>query len=98
MNKSKKKNSRFERIFIILIVLALIVALGSQIIRLKNRDEDYQRQLANLEKEYEAETQRAQELIEKEEYMKTPQYIEDLAKSKLGLAYDNEIIFKESDE
>jgi cell division protein DivIC len=30
--------------------------------------------------------------------MQTTQFIEDTAKSKLGLAYDNEIIFKEVEE
>ena len=31
-------------------------------------------------------------------HMQSDQYIEDIAKSKLGLAYDNEIIFKEKDK
>ena len=30
--------------------------------------------------------------------LESDQYIEDIAKSKLGLAYDNEIIFKEKDK
>ena len=30
--------------------------------------------------------------------MKTSQYIEDVAKSKLGLTYKNEIIFKEKEK
>ena len=44
------------------------------------------------------ETERASELKEREAYMQTLQFVEDMAKSKLGLAYENEIIFKESDE
>jgi cell division protein DivIC len=33
-----------------------------------------------------------------ETYMNSSEYIEDVAKSKLGLAYENEIIFKEKEE
>ena len=39
--------------------------------------------------------ERHQELSELESYTRTQEYIEDVARSKLGLAYDNEIIFKE---
>ena len=35
------------------------------------------------------------EIDDLETYMKSSQYIEDVAKSKLGLTYKNEIIFKE---
>ena len=47
--------------------------------------------------QYEDETERAAELDELEEYMGSSEYIEDVAKSKLGLTYENEIIFKESE-
>ena len=38
------------------------------------------------------------EIESMQQYMQSDQYIEDIAKSKLGLAYDNEIIFKEKDK
>ena len=50
-----------------------------------------------LMQQYEDETERAAELDELEEYMGSSEYIEDVAKSKLGLTYENEIIFKESE-
>ena len=44
------------------------------------------------------ESERADEIESMQQYMQSDQYIEDIAKSKLGLAYDNEIIFKEKDK
>ena len=53
---------------------------------------------AELQQEKQDETQRSSELDDLEEYMKSSQYIEDVAKSKLGLTYKNEIIFKEKEK
>ena len=41
------------------------------------------------------ETARQEELQNYQSYTQSQEYVEDIAKSKLGLAYDNEIIFKE---
>ena len=43
----------------------------------------------------EEELLRQDELSDYEEYIGSRDYVEDTAKSKLGLVYDNEIIFKE---
>ena len=40
-------------------------------------------------------TQIIKELEAYETYTKSQQYVEDVAKSKLGLLYDNEVVFKE---
>lgn len=50
---------------------------------------------ASLEKKIEQEKYRLQQLLEYREYMKTDEYIEDIAGSDLGMVYDGEIIFKE---
>ena len=43
------------------------------------------------------EQDRTEELAEFEKYTKTKKYAEEMAKKKLGLVHDNEIIFKSSD-
>ncbi len=72
--------------------------MAVQICKLKQKDSDYQAKEAELQQEKQDETQRSSELDDLEEYMKSSQYIEDVAKSKLGLTYKNEIIFKEKRE
>ena len=72
--------------------------MAVQICKLKQKDSDYQAKEAELQQEKQDETQRSSELDDLEEYMKSSQYIEDVAKSKLGLTYKNEIIFKEKEK
>lgn len=80
---------------IVVIVLAFLVVMTVQIGRIKTKDAQYAAKEIELQKEYEEETQRSADIDELETYMKSSQYIEDVAKSKLGLTYKNEIIFKE---
>ena len=35
-----------------------------------------------------------EQIKEQKEYRKTDQYVEDVAREKFGLVYDNEIVFK----
>lgn len=81
---------------IIVIVLIFLVVMSIQIFRLKKKEDGIAKRQIELSEQLEYEQQRSKELEELEKYMQTQEYIEDVAKSKLGLAYDNEIIFKVS--
>jgi cell division protein DivIC len=48
----------------------------------------------DLNKQIEEEQERKQSLEDMSEYLNSDAYIEDMAREKLGLVYDNEIIFK----
>ena len=96
--KRRKKNRNAGAICIGLIVCAFLIVMAVQIVNLKQKDKAYAERQTELQEQYEKETERQTELDEYEAYTKSQKYIEDIAKSKLGLAYDNEIIFKESEE
>jgi cell division protein DivIC len=96
--KRKRKKRSAGTVSIGIIVLAFLAVMSVQIYELKQKDDAKAAELEALEQEYADETQRADEIDALEEYMQTTQFIEDTAKSKLGLAYDNEIIFKEVEE
>jgi cell division protein DivIC len=96
--KRKRKKRSAGTVSIGIIVLAFLAVMSVQIYELKQKDDAKAAELEALEQEYAEETQRADEIDALEEYMQTTQFIEDTAKSKLGLAYDNEIIFKEVEE
>lgn len=81
---------------IVVIVLIFLVVMSIQIFRLKKKEDGIVKRQIELSEQLEYEKQRSKELEELEKYMQTQEYIEDVAKSKLGLAYDNEIIFKVS--
>ncbi len=94
--RRKRRNTGAASVMVI--VIAFLAVMSVQIYKLKQKDAEYAKKEATVQQQYEAETERSAEIENLGKYMQTPQYIEDMAKSKLGLAYDNEIIFKESDE
>ena len=89
-------NNRAGKLCIGMIVIAFVAVMSVQIIRVYQKDQEYMQQEASLQKQLEEETARGEQLSSYETYTKSQQYVEDTAKSKLGLAYDNEIIFKEA--
>jgi cell division protein DivIC len=98
MSRQRNKRKRSAGTVSAGIFVALfLVVMAVQIYRVKQKDDAYTEQMEELQAQLDDETERATEIDELEEYMKSDEYIEDTAKSKLGLAYENEIIFKETD-
>ncbi len=94
-SKRKKRQSRTGKICISLMVLVLTLVLSVQIVRLYNKDQAYKAQQEELEAQLEEEEERAAELEEEEAYVGTDEYVEDVARSRLGMVYEDEILFKE---
>ena len=82
---------------IVFIVLVFVVVMSIQIFKLKEKDDMLSEREQNLEQQLAEEEQRAEELKELDLYTRSMEYIKDMA-NKLGIVYENEIIFKESDE
>lgn len=59
-----------------------------------DQEKEYEKQITQLKKEKKEADKRAEELKEYEEYVKTDEYIEEVAREKLGLVYKDEIIFE----
>lgn len=95
--KRRKDNNRAGKMCISMILVAFVVVMSVQIVKLYQKDQEYADKQAELEVQLNEETARQEELEDYEAYTKSQQYVEDVAKSKLGLAYDNEIIFKEEE-
>ena len=98
MMSRRRVKRRGGTLSVSIIVIAFLVVMIVQVVQLKQKEAAYAQQKAELEKQYTEESERSDEIQGLEQYMQSDQYIEDIAKSKLGLAYDNEIIFKEKDK
>ena len=72
-----------------------LVIMSVQIVKLYQKEQEYTAWEKALTESLEDETERQNQLDNYEEYTKSQEYIEDQAKSKLGLTHENEIIFKE---
>ena len=74
----------------ILIVVILVACAG-----LASRLRSNRERIAELEAAKVKEEQRQQDIEEYKEYTQTREYIEEIAREKLGLVYEGEVIFKE---
>lgn len=95
--KRRRKKQNPGTISIVIIVLAFLVVMSIQIFRLKEKDDILSERENMLEQQLADEMERAEELEELDLYTKSMEYIKEMA-NKLGLVFENEIIFKESDE
>lgn len=95
MGKRRKKNNQAGVGSIFCIAAFLLIVISIQIARLYQKDQLYAAREAELNVLYEEETERESKLSDYEEYIDSQEYVEDTARSKLGLIYDDEIIFRE---
>lgn len=91
----RQTESNSGKVIILLIVTTLVVVMSIQIANLYEKSRDYQEKQTELVRALDEATEARERLEEYEEYTKTVDYIEDMAKSKLGLVHENEIVFKE---
>ena len=91
----KRNQNKYSVLLIMMVVIMIILAVGIKSMELRQKVSDYSAIEAQLETQIAAEEARQSDLEEYEKYTHTKKYIEDVAKAKLGLVYDGEIIFKE---
>lgn len=91
----KRANNRLGMAAIAGITLVLLGVTVTESKNLENRLAYYNARAASLQESIEDEKARAEEIKEKKEYMQTDEYIEEVARNRLGLVKDNEIVFEE---
>lgn len=97
MHKKDKWTNRMAIVGVTIVVLSLAVVVNIKSASLKQRDLEYQVKEENLQAEKAAEMERKAALKERQVYVQTKQYIEEVAKEKLGLVNPDEILLKPSD-
>ena len=95
------KNKKFLGYAVLLCILGIVfmflIVMSIQIVKLYKEDQTYIAKEKELNEQLEDATEEQQQLADYEQYTQSQQYIEEVAKSKLGLVYNNEIVFKEQD-
>ena len=105
MNKIKRKSRQVQQrrqlrnhkrsvliISAVIIMLTVVVSVNAMTLRAKEKS--FKAQEIELQQRIEEEQTRAEEIDELEQYVGTDEYVEEVAREKLGLVYRNEIIFK----
>lgn len=96
--RRRKDSNRTGKIYISMILLAFMVVMSIQIIKIYEKDQAYATIQKQREQELKEEEERRTELEEYEKNINSQESIEDTARSKLGLLYEDEIIFRETHE
>lgn len=93
--RRKRRNGNFHGmccISAVVLVLLAVFAVKNQ--DLKQANAAYNVELAQIQQDIENEKARTEEIEEMKDYMQSDEYAEQVAKDKLGLVYEDEIVFK----
>ncbi|MBR3170509.1 MAG: septum formation initiator family protein [Lachnospiraceae bacterium] len=93
-----RKIMRNTMLMILLVVCILFVALFIGGYRLNKKIDAALATKSELEAEINDEKTRKEELEELEDYMQTDEYIREVAREKLGLVDEGDIIFRRDDD
>ena len=92
--RTDKASNRWAIITVTAVVISMAFVVNLKVTSLKEKDRQYTERLESLEKEVQLQEDRAEELSEYRVYVQTKQYIEKVAKEKLGLVNPDEILLK----
>ncbi|MCI8515435.1 MAG: septum formation initiator [Hungatella sp.] len=92
--KRERLGNRMALVGIIFVVISLAVVVNLRGAALRQKDLSYQIKEENLNRMLAEEQERAKRLEEQRIYVQTKEYIEKVAKEKLGLVNPDEILLK----
>ena len=96
--KANRQNvqNRAAMLGISAVVCMLLVLLLFKGNALQKRIQSNENKIDQLTQQHEGEEARTGEIEDLQKYMQSDEYVEKIAKEKIGLVKDNEIIFKEN--
>lgn len=92
----KRHQNRFSMFLVSLVVVLITIAVAVQSVTLQEKIDAKSQELAGLENQIADEQKRAEDIEEFAKEVKTKGYIEQVAREKLGLIYEGEILFKKN--
>lgn len=93
IEKKEKKHRKSMRIIALVLVIACL-GLGFKTWQVRQEIEEYAVVQEEVSKQISEAEKMQEDIREKLEYQKSDAFIEDIARDKLGLIFENEIIFK----
>lgn len=91
----KRHQNRFSMFLVSLVVVMILVLVQVGSIGLQHKIDAKAAEAALLDAQIEAEEKRRLEIVEFGKEVQTKGYIEKIAREKLGLVYEGEILFKQ---
>lgn len=91
----KRRQNKFGMFLVFLVVIMIGVVVAVRSVDMKATLAENRQREAELQNQIAAEEKRTEEIEEMEKYSETLGYTEDVAKEKLGLINEGEIIFRD---
>ena len=90
----KKRQNRIGMTLVLTVLLLMMLVVSYNTRQMKEKLAVYQQKERSLTEQLEAEKERSEEIEEFKKYTGTKKYIEETAREKLGLVYEDEILIK----
>ena len=96
MKKRKKRMNQngIAMLSITFVVGVLFIAMMTMSLNLQQQISDCKTEMKEVQSQIDEENERTKEIDETKERMDTDEYVAEVAREKLGLVKDNEIVFK----
>nr|WP_297863778.1 septum formation initiator family protein [uncultured Acetatifactor sp.] len=91
----RKSQNRFSMFLVSLVVVMILILVQVGSMELQSKINAKAEEVALLDSQIEAEERRTLEIQEFAKEVQTKGYIENIAREKLGLVYEDEILFKQ---
>ena len=96
--KRKKRVNRLGMTGICIVLITFTCILSVKTVQLKDKRKGYQSRIEVLQGQIGKEEDYAAQLEEKRIYVQTKQYVEEMAREKLGLVNEDELLIKDNDD
>ena len=100
MKKRKKRMNQngIAMLSITFVVGVVFIAMMTMSLNLQQQISDCKTEMKEVQSQIDEENERTKEIDETKERMDTDEYVAEVAREKLGLVKDNEIVFKEEEK
>lgn len=90
----KKRQNHLAMILVMILVTMFCSVIIFKSVQLQKKRDEYNKKIDSLQQQILEQQERTKELEEYEKYTKTIKYVEEVAKDKLGLVYEDEVVFE----
>lgn len=94
----KRPQNRLGMFLVSLVVLMIMISVAIKGVELRRKVDDRKAEIEQLDAQIEDERKRSEEIERFGKEVQTKGYIEDIAREKLGLVYEDEILFKQNNK
>ena len=96
--KRQRKSHKIKFLFSGVLFLFICSAAAYQNGRLKSEKSKYESRMKELDDKLAEEEARTKEIQDYKDYVETDEYVEEVARDKLGLVYDDEVLLKANED